>query len=63
LKPPESISEGVDEEVRRAVIVVIGEINAHTGVGFSVFVIGEAHARTDFREGAVAVVAKELLRE
>ena len=54
-------SEIVDEDIRPAVIVVIGKVDAHSGERSAVVVVGEAKAHRFFRERAVPPVAKQLL--
>ncbi len=57
------IGQSIDENVRPAIVVVVREIRTHACKHFSVLVIGHPGSQSDFAEGSVAIVAKQLLRE
>src|SRR5258706_8328457 len=54
-------SESVDENIRPAVIVVVGKVDAHAGESFAIIVVGDAQAYRFFRERAIPLVTKQLL--
>src|SRR5258707_208932 len=50
-----------DEDAGRAGVIVIGGVNAHAGAGYAVFTEGDTGDDGFFGEGAVAIVAIELV--
>src|SRR5260221_617224 len=50
-----------DEDAGRAGVIVIGGVNAHAGAGYAVFAEGDSGDDGFFGEGAVAIVAIELV--
>src|SRR5262249_13547564 len=56
-------SESVHEDIGPAVVVVIRKIDTHAGEGLTILIESHPHLARDFAEGAVATIAKELLRK
>ena len=47
------------EEVRQHIVVEIGAVDAHAGIGLAVFVVSRACCKSGFIESTVAVVAEQ----